>query len=87
MRFSTIAPVKAGWLLKSKGQWFLTEEAKQAARNKLTGVFGANQSNGPNDFFRSRLAFGPGSIQFPEQGLLGKRSRSKLVLESATGIS
>ncbi len=30
VRFATIAPVKAGWLLKSKGRWSLTEEGRQA---------------------------------------------------------
>jgi len=29
-RFATIAPVKAGWLVKSKGRWYLTEEGKEA---------------------------------------------------------
>ena len=31
IRFATIAPVKAGWLVKSKGQWILTEEGRQAS--------------------------------------------------------
>jgi restriction system protein len=31
VRFTTIAPVKAGWLVKSKGQWILTEEGREAA--------------------------------------------------------
>lgn len=30
VRFSTIAPVKAGWLIKDKGKWYLTEEGRQA---------------------------------------------------------
>ncbi len=30
VRFATIAPVKAGWLVKSKGRWILTEEGKKA---------------------------------------------------------
>ena len=30
VRFSTIGPVKAGWLLKSKGRWTLTEEGRAA---------------------------------------------------------
>jgi restriction system protein len=30
VRFATIAPVKAGWLVKSKGRWTLTEEGKGA---------------------------------------------------------
>lgn len=30
VRFGTIGPVKAGWLLKSKGRWTLTEEGKKA---------------------------------------------------------
>lgn len=32
VRFSTIAPVKAGWLIKDKGRWFLTEEGARAYR-------------------------------------------------------
>lgn len=30
IRFSTIAPVKAGWLIKEKGRWYLTEEGRTA---------------------------------------------------------
>jgi len=29
-RFATIGPVKAGWLVKSKGRWYLTEEGIKA---------------------------------------------------------
>ena len=29
-RFATIGPVKAGWLVKSKGHWYVTEEGKKA---------------------------------------------------------
>src|ERR1022692_1241989 len=30
IRFATIAPVKAGWMVKEKGKWYLTEEGKSA---------------------------------------------------------
>lgn len=30
VRFSTIAPVKAGWLRKEKGTWFITEDGRKA---------------------------------------------------------
>jgi len=30
VRFATIGPVKAGWLVKSKGKWILTDEGKTA---------------------------------------------------------
>jgi restriction system protein len=30
VRFSTISPVKAGWLVKEKGQWTITDEGKKA---------------------------------------------------------
>jgi restriction system protein len=30
VRFATIAPVKAGWLVKSKGRWTLADEGKKA---------------------------------------------------------
>jgi restriction system protein len=30
LRFSTIASVKAGWLVKSKGQWILTDDGRKA---------------------------------------------------------
>jgi restriction system protein len=30
VRFATIAPVKAGWLLKTKGKWLLTDDGKKA---------------------------------------------------------
>lgn len=29
-RFATIGPVKAGWLVKNKGHWYVTEEGKRA---------------------------------------------------------
>src|SRR5690348_13030319 len=29
-RFATIGPVKAGWIVKGKGRWFVTEEGKKA---------------------------------------------------------
>jgi restriction system protein len=29
-RFATIGPVKAGWLVKTKGRWYVTEEGKKA---------------------------------------------------------
>src|SRR5271165_6529965 len=34
-RFATIGPVKAGWLVKSKGRWYLTEEGRRAY-NQIT---------------------------------------------------
>ena len=30
VRFSTIAPVKAGWMVKNKGAWSLTDEGRAA---------------------------------------------------------
>jgi len=30
IRFATIGPVKAGWLIKEKGKWYLTEEGRKA---------------------------------------------------------
>jgi len=30
VRFATIAPVKAGWMIKEKGKWYLTDEGRQA---------------------------------------------------------
>jgi restriction system protein len=30
IRFATIAPVKAGWMIKDKGRWYLTEVGKKA---------------------------------------------------------
>ena len=30
VRFATIAPVKAGWMVKDKGTWYLTEDGKRA---------------------------------------------------------
>jgi restriction system protein len=30
VRFATIGAVKAGWLVKSKGKWYLTDEGKEA---------------------------------------------------------
>jgi restriction system protein len=33
VRFATIAPVKAGWLIKNKGRWILTDEGKTALKD------------------------------------------------------
>jgi restriction system protein len=33
IRFSTINAVKAGWLIKSKGQWTLTDEGRRAYKD------------------------------------------------------
>jgi hypothetical protein len=33
VRLATIGPVKAGWLVKSKGRWILTEDGKKCARD------------------------------------------------------
>jgi len=30
IRFATIGPVKAGWMIKDKGKWYVTEEGKKA---------------------------------------------------------
>src|ERR1700723_1823249 len=30
IRFATIAPVKAGWMIKEKGKWYLTDEGRKA---------------------------------------------------------
>jgi restriction system protein len=42
VRFATIATVKAGWLVKNKGRWFVTEEGKQAY----------NKIKDPEQFYR-----------------------------------
>lgn len=42
VRFSTIAPVKAGWMLKHKGRWTITDE----------GVAALAQFSDPEDLFR-----------------------------------
>ena len=33
VRFSTIAAVKAGWLVKEKGRWTLTDEGRKAYKS------------------------------------------------------
>jgi restriction system protein len=35
IRFATIAPVKAGWMVKSKGNWSITEVGKQAYKKYI----------------------------------------------------
>lgn len=42
VRFATIGVVKSGWMVKTKGKWFVTEEGKQAYK-KFTD---------PEEFFR-----------------------------------
>jgi restriction system protein len=36
IRFATIAPVKAGWLVKDKGKWWLTKDGRRHLRSTLT---------------------------------------------------
>lgn len=38
IRFATIGPVKAGWMIKDKGKWYLTEEGRQAYQKYLDPV-------------------------------------------------
>jgi len=45
VRFATIDLVKAGWLVKNKGRWFITEEGKQAY-NKITN---------PEEFYKEAV--------------------------------
>lgn len=33
VRFATIGPVKAGWMVKDKGQWMITDEGRKAYKN------------------------------------------------------
>jgi len=44
VRFATITPVKAGWMLKDKGKWYLTEEGKQAYKKYRTPLEFAQES-------------------------------------------
>ncbi len=45
IRFATIDLVKAGWLVKSKGRWFLTEEGRQAYK----------KFKDPEDFYKESV--------------------------------
>jgi restriction system protein len=45
IRFATIDLVKAGWLVKSKGRWYITEEGRQAYK-KITD---------PEEFYREAV--------------------------------
>lgn len=52
IRFATIAPVKAEWLIKSKGRWTLTDEGKKAYAQfqdpeKFVKEGGGSIGNGP----------------------------------------
>lgn len=43
VRFATIDLVKAGWLIKEKGKWVITEDGKKAF----------NRYKSPEDFYRA----------------------------------
>lgn len=65
VRFATISPVKAGWLIKSKGKWILTEEGKSAYK----------QYKDPEEFTKKAYelyfqwkAKQPGSVEQEEEG-------------------
>ena len=45
IRLATIPLVKAGWLVKSKGRWYLTEEGRRACRS----------FQGPEDFYKQAV--------------------------------
>jgi restriction system protein len=45
VRFATIDLVKAGWLVKNKGRWFLTEEGRQAYKHYSS----------PEDFYKEAV--------------------------------
>jgi len=45
IRFATIDLVKAGWLVKSKGRWFITEEGRQAYK----------KYKDPEDFYKEAV--------------------------------
>jgi len=45
VRFATIDLVKAGWLVKNKGRWFITEEGKQAY----------NKIKDPEEFYKEAV--------------------------------
>lgn len=77
-RFATIGPVKAGWLVKSKGRWYLTEE----------GIKAYNQIKDPEEFNREvrRLYLKwrttqPEAIAELEAGGLREQAQSKTRLK------
>lgn len=45
VRFATIGLVKSGWLVKSKGRWYVTEEGRQAYK----------KFSDPEDFFKESV--------------------------------
>lgn len=45
VRFGTVGPVKAGWMIKSKGLWTITEEGEKAL----------DHYSDPGDFFREAV--------------------------------
>ena len=54
-RFSTLAPVKAGWLLKQKGQWTVSDEGRAAYQEYLVpDEFARQASVRYQDWHRSR---------------------------------
>jgi restriction system protein len=80
-RFATIAPVKAGWLVKSKGRWYVTEEGRKAY----------NQIVDPEKFAReaSRLysqwrASQPEAIAELEEGITEGASSIEKAAEAST---
>jgi restriction system protein len=61
VRFATIDLVKAGWMVKSKGRWYITQEGKQAY----------HKYPDPEDFYKeaSRLFYEWKRSRPPEEGL------------------
>src|SRR5262249_53057259 len=59
IRFSTIGPVKAGWMIKQKGRWMITEEGKSAYRTYQN----------PEEFYKraSKLYYEWKATQTPEE--------------------
>lgn len=74
-RFATIGPVKAGWLVKNKGRWYLTEEGRKAYK----------QITDPEEFHREvRRLYGQWRATQPESTELEEEPEGATSIESGT---
>ena len=78
IRFATIGPVKAGWLIKDKGKWYVTEEGRKAYA-KLTDALEFETEN-------RRLYYEWRSRQ-PKEEPASEEIEDTSVLEKAVGAS
>jgi restriction system protein len=80
-RFATIAPVKAGWQVKNKGRWYVTEEGRKAYKQIADPEQFAKEAS---RLYRQWRASQPESIAELEEGVPEGASSIEKAAEAST---